>query len=606
MAILINAFQLTKSFAARSLFSDLTFSVESKEKIGLIGPNGAGKSTLLKIFAGKESVDSGNISIQRGLRIAYLEQVPTFSENAKILDSVLEGARDPRDWEEIARAREWISKLDLAEGGLNEESEVETLSGGWKKRVALARELMREPDLFLLDEPTNHLDVESILWLENLLRQSAFATITITHDRLFLQRVSTRILELDRRNPNGLLSVSGDYAKFLELKQSTMHSQEQQEIKLRNTLRRETEWLRRGAKARTTKQEARIQRAGKLADTVEELSDRNQSRTVALDFQANEKNPKKLVEAKGISKTFSGARLIPKLDLLITPTSRIGLLGANGSGKSTLIQMLLGLLEPDTGSVFRSDSLQVAYFEQNRESLDPEKTLERTICPTGDHVQFRGNSLHIRSYLDRFLFRSEQLAMPIKLLSGGEQSRLLIAKLMLQKANLLVLDEPTNDLDIPTLNILEEVLSEFPGAILLVSHDRFFLGNVATQILALGSDSVESFSDLEQWENWHSNKGKKSAPERSLPKTGDGSSPMDAAAPLAAKKKKLSYKDQRELDAMESTIQAAEAKLEELTAAMNDPKNTTNAILLNALSQEIAACTREVERLYARWAELES
>ncbi|MEI8346427.1 MAG: ATP-binding cassette domain-containing protein, partial [Pseudomonadota bacterium] len=305
MSILINVYQLKKSFAARPLFEGLTFGIESGERIGLIGPNGSGKSTLLRILAGKDTADDGSLSVERGLRIGYLEQVPSFNAQSTVHSSILEESKDPHDWEEIAKADEMMSKLSLTEEfGISPDTPITQLSGGWKKRVALAREMMCSPDLLLLDEPTNHLDVESIMWLEEMLARANFATLTVTHDRLFLQRVSNRILELDRRNPNGLLSIRGDYAAYLESKTKLMTAQEQEETKLKNTLRRETEWLRRGAKARSTKQQARIGRAEDLQKAVEELEYRNQNNQVQVDFQGVEKNPKKLVHAQGIGKSY--------------------------------------------------------------------------------------------------------------------------------------------------------------------------------------------------------------------------------------------------------------------------------------------------------------
>src|SRR5690606_30480747 len=303
--------------------------------------NGAGKSTLLKILAGKSDLDGGTLSLQRGLKVGYLEQTPTFESGATIQQTVMEGSADPFDWEEISRADEIMSKLSLLEGEVSSESLVGDLSGGWKKRVALARELIKQPDLFLLDEPTNHLDIESIMWLEDLLAKSNFATITITHDRVFLQKVSNKIFELDRRHADELLKIDGDYTKYLQVRESLMAAQESQESKLKNTLRRELEWLSRGPQARLTKQQARIDATHELKDTVSELSSRNQVQKVDMQLQGLGKNPKKLIEAKNISKRYGSRQgskvVIPNMDLLITPKSRIGLIGKNGSGKSTLI-----------------------------------------------------------------------------------------------------------------------------------------------------------------------------------------------------------------------------------------------------------------------------
>ncbi len=613
MSILLSAHRLRKSFAARPLFDDLTFSIESGERIGLIGPNGAGKSTLLRILASKTAPDDGTLSFQRGLRVGYLEQVPTFRDGATVLATALEGTADPDDWENVGRAQTLLSKLSLdgTREGITPETPVARLSGGWKKRVALARELVRSPDLLLLDEPTNHLDVESILWLEDLIANSRFATLTITHDRLFLQRISNRILELDRRNPGGLLSVKGDYATYLETKEQNMAAQERREVILKNTLRRETEWLRRGAKARTTKQQARIQRAESLQGEVAELTDRNRTRSVGIEFQSTDRSPKKLLEAKGISKSYGERALFKNVDLLLTPGSRIGLLGENGCGKSSLIRVLLGQETPDQGSVFRSDQLKVAYFEQARDSLNPDETLLKTLCPKGDTVDFRGGRVHIRSYLDRFLFDPGQAEMAVGKLSGGEQSRLLLAKLMLNDANLLILDEPTNDLDMATLSILEECLTEFTGAVLLVTHDRYFLDQVATKILAFPKHESErgklvSFADVSQWESWHAEQEVLHT-QKAQARASQSTSPADAAGASSAaqkKKRKLSYNEQRELDSMEKTIHEAETLLATLTEESSKPENLSNAPKLAELFQEIGKTQARIDHLYARWSEL--
>lgn len=596
--ILIGAQLLTKSFSARPLFEGLSFSIEEGDRIGLIGPNGAGKTTLMRILSGKIAPDDGKLSIQRGLRIGFLEQIPQFSKDATIQSTVLEGAQDEHDWEEIARADEISSKLELS--NFDPSILVTSLSGGWKKRVALARELVRQPDLLLLDEPTNHLDVESILWLENLLAQSKFATLTITHDRLFLQRISNRIIELDRRHPQGLLSVSGTYADFLAKRDEILTTQELHETKLRNTLRRETEWLRRGAQARQTKQKARIQSALDLGDTVEELNQRNQARTVRLDFKSLEKNPKKLVEAKEISKAYGQAKVIPTLDMLITPKSRIGLMGPNGCGKSTLIKLLTKVEDPDSGSVFHAEKLKISYFEQNRESLDQNLSVIRTICPVGDKVDYAGTEVHVKSYLARFLFSYDQMDAQVRKLSGGEQSRLLLAKLMLREANLLVLDEPTNDLDMSTLDVLAEVLGEFNGAILLVTHDRYFLDQITNQIISFGFDKkgnkqLTGMVGLDQWEEWHAEQ-QQWEKERSSKKSNSASDPKKT-------KKKLSYNDQREFDMMEETIRLAEAQLATLAQETSKPGLTPSR--LSEISKEMSETQNKIDQLYARWSELE-
>ncbi len=599
VSILISAKGIKKTFGSRPLFEGLTFVVESGERIGLIGPNGAGKSTLLAILAGKHSVDDGELSMQRGLKTGYLTQTPTLPLEETVDEAIFGAIGDDDHGEAMALAGELISKLDLSQFS---NQKCDTLSGGWRKRVALARELLKEPELLLLDEPTNHLDIESILWLEDFLARATFATITVTHDRLFLQRISNRILELDKRNPQGLLNVRGDYATYLDRKEEMMSLQQREETVLKNKLRRETEWLRRGPKARTTKQTARINAAYDLMDEVDELSYRNTTKSARLDFQSSDKQPKRLIEARKINKKYGNRVLFKNLDLYVGPGSRIGLLGSNGCGKSTLIRALLGLEEPDSGQIIRSEHLKVSYFEQNREALDPQLTLRRTVCPHGDNVMYRGKPVHIHGYLDRFLFRKEQIDMPIRSLSGGEQSRVLIAMLMLHEANVLVLDEPTNDLDVETLDVLQDCLTEFDGAVLLVTHDRYFLDQVAKEIYAFpanGSGQIIDFAGLDQWETWHKNQSREPVVEK------------PNAAPSASStsdkpKKKLGFNETRELTNMEGGIQKAEAKLLKLQGEASSPDNQSNAAKLSELYEAMAAAQAEVDRLYARWTELET
>ncbi len=480
---------------------------------------------------------------------------------------------------------------------------MERLSGGWRKRVALARELVREPELLLLDEPTNHLDVDSILWLEKLLAAAPFATVTVTHDRLFLQRVANRILELDRRNAGGLFSVAGDYATFIERKADLMAAQERREASLRNTLRRETEWLRAGAPARSTKQQARIQRAEVLAGEVDELAGRNVVRTADIDFVSTGRNPRRLIEARGIAKSYGDKIVFKGLDLFLGPGSRVGLIGPNGCGKSTLLRVLVGDEPPDAGLILRADGLQVAYFAQHREALDPQQSVVDTLCPGGDHVTFRGARVHVSGYLARFLFRSEHAKLAVGQLSGGEQSRLALARLMLRPANVLVLDEPTNDLDLDTLQILEDSLLGFDGAVLLVTHDRYFLDRVTTKLLAFhtrpGAEGrISSMVGLRQWESWY-------AEEADASTVVDATEPKTPAA-ASTPRRKLSYHDQRDWDTIEARIAQAEAILAALRAEQNSPQVASNHARLVELEAEITAAQAGVDRLYARWGELES
>ena len=630
MGILLSAQGLTAAYGARTLFADVSFTIEDGDRVGLIGPNGAGKSTLLRLMAdaAAEQRIGGAVSRRRGLRVGYLEQVPRFAAGATIASVVREGLAGGLgdallaaasageggdgghpDWEREEQARQVMVALGFSGApgrpDIDEATAVASLSGGWQKRVALARELGRQPDLLLLDEPTNHLDVESIEWLERLLGRARFATVTVTHDRVFLQRVATRILELDRRNAGGLLAVAGNFEAYVRVKTANMEAQEQREVVLRNTLRRETEWLQRGAAARTTKQQARIQRAGDLREEVAGLGARNTVRETALEFQGGETRARRLIEAKGLAKRYGERPIFAGANLLLVPGARVALMGPNGCGKSTLIRVLLGDEAPTEGSVKRADGLRVAYFAQDRGALDPEATVANTVCPDGDYVSFRGARVHVRGYLERFLFTTEQSNLAVGKLSGGEQSRLLLAQLMLRPADVLVLDEPTNDLDLSTLAVLEEALLEHGGAALLVSHDRRFVERVATHLLAFapsaesGADIVP-FASLEQWERWRVDQAAAEATSRGA-SLAEGQS---SAAPKPARKK-LSYRDQREYDTIEAKIGEAEAALRQAVEESESPENASHPTKLVALLTAVSERQLEVDRLYARWAELE-
>ena len=544
MGILITTQALGHDHGAGTLFDGISVTVSSGERIGLIGPNGAGKSTLLKILAGRLKPDAGEVRRSNDLRMAMVAQDPQFEPGQTIAEAVTDGnqtadqgAVDP------LVATQMLSQFGLNTPELPPTTLVDTLSGGWKKRVALAQALATEPDLLLLDEPTNHLDLESILWLERLLASRRMATVTVTHDRAFLQKISNKIWELDRRNKNGLLAVEGDFATFLERKAERMAEQEREEAALKNTLRRETEWLRRSPSARSTKQKARIERAHSLAAEVQDVSGRNQTQNIRIDFGAPTKKAKRLVEAHGVAKAYERP-VFEDVSLTLTPKTRLGLMGPNGCGKSTLIRVLLGREEPDIGRVDRADDLRVASFEQDRGSLDPEVTLADTVCPDGDFVDYRGQRQHRMGYLARFGFTRAQMDLPIKRLSGGEQARILVARLMLRPANVLVLDEPTNDLDIGTLNVLEQALNDFDGAVLLVSHDRYFIDQVCTELLGFMPTgepelppTVTPFADLDQWEEalaQHRRQSKKAAKRQG---EGDPSSSTTGKASDAAPKR---------------------------------------------------------------------
>lgn len=598
--LLISTYKLEKSFAGKPLFKNVSLGIEDGERVGLVGPNGAGKSTLLKILAGQMETDAGDVTTKKGLRLGFLDQSPIFKSKETILEAVL--SKCPDQHESLGSAYEWMARLELSQFG--EDFLVEELSGGWRKRVALARELILEPELLMLDEPTNHLDVTSIMWLEDFLSRAPFATLIITHDRLFLQRTTNKIFDLDPKNPNYLLSVKGGYLEYLEAKEQLLQAQEQREVVLKNTLRRETEWLRRGAKARQTKQKARIERAGNLKDDVQDLSAKNAARKVKIEFKETDRNPQKLIEVDHITKAYNGRVLFKDFSYLVTPKTRLALLGDNGCGKSTLIRILLGEEAPDSGRVVQADKLKVAYFEQNRETLKPQVSVLKNICPDGDYVHYQGQYVFARSYLERFLFNRQQMDLPVEKLSGGEQSRLRLAQLMLNEAQVLILDEPTNDLDVATLTVLEDSLKEFNGAVILVTHDRYFMDQVASQIMAFhkhadGNTTLENFAGYLQWEEWFEEQKELQA----LALKREAEAKKDSKA--SGKSGKLSFKEKFELENMETTILELEEKLEGLQGESTKSEVVSQASKVQDLFSQISELQSKIEKLYARWAELE-
>ncbi|MGZ4779768.1 MAG: ABC-F family ATP-binding cassette domain-containing protein [Thermoanaerobaculia bacterium] len=586
MAVLLSCESLTKSYTSRPLFENLSFTIAEGDHIGLVGPNGSGKSTLLKIVAGVEKPDSGTRSVRKGLRIGYVPQDAVFNPGMSVED-VLVDALDHEttldDYEKASRIARALGKAGFTDRTIA----TDVLSGGWRKRLAIARELALEPEVLLLDEPTNHLDVEGILWLESLLKSEPEAFVVVSHDRYFLENTARRMLELSRVYPSGLLQTDGRYSEFLEKRDELLRNEAAYQDTLANLVRREMEWLRRGPKARTTKAKARITSAGKLIDELAEGRERARVSSAKIDFLASDRKTKRLWIAKGLAKR----QLFRDLDILLTPGTRLGVLGPNGSGKTTLLRIIIGEVEPDAGTIEQADRLRVVYFEQNRESLDPTLTLKRALAPEGDSVMYRDRSVHVASWAKRFLFRPEQLETSVSKLSGGEKARIVLARLMLKPADLLVLDEPTNDLDIPTLDVLEESLLEFPGALVLVTHDRYLLDRVSTQVLALdGNGGAEYFADYDQWEN-----RERTSPAASRQAPGGSRQPS---------RKRLTYLEQRELDGMEETLLAAEERLEFARTRAEDPSIATDAAALQERFTELAAVQEEVDRLYARWTEL--
>ena len=609
MAVLLSCQALEKSYGSRVLFEKLTFGMNEGERLGVIGPNGSGKSTLLKILAGLETPDGGNLNIKRMLRMGYVPQEDTF-ESGVSAEDILSAALQADSVDE----HEHSNRIDAILGRIGfapdwRRAPVETLSGGWRKRLAIARELIREPDLLLMDEPTNHLDVDGILWLEKLLENAPFACLLVSHDRYFLENTANRIFELNRCYPEGFFSTPGSYSNFLLKRAEFLSGQMQAQKALESKVRREIEWLRRGPPARTTKSQARIDSAGQLIGQLAATKMRNaQTATVRIDFTSTERQANKLVVLKKVAKSLGERNLISGLDMVISPGMKLGLLGSNGSGKTTFLRLLEGELQPDTGVIERADRLRVVYFDQIREQLDKEVTLRRALAPRGDTVMFRDQPVHVGGWAKRFLFKSEQLDMPVKTLSGGEQARILIARLMLRPADLLLLDEPTNDLDIPSLEVLEDSLADFPGAVVLVTHDRYMLSRLSSNILGLdGRGGAEVFSDYAQWENSRRAAGRASTPVKTQTMGGD------ARPTLAAERKKgsqpkggkrLSYNEQREWDQMESAILQCEADVNAIQKELEDPVVTADPARLTERCQAMADAQARADALYARWQEL--
>jgi ATP-binding cassette subfamily F protein uup len=602
-SLLLSCEGLGKAHGTRSLFEGLSFGLFEGDQVGLVGPNGAGKSTLLRVLAGIEAPDRGRRSVRSGVRIGYVPQDPVFPALGSVEDVLIAALASVDEDERPGRIAQALGRAGFADG----RAEVAGLSGGWQKRLAIARELAGEPDILLMDEPTNHLDVEGILWLEDLLTDRARACLVVSHDRYFLEHVATRMLEVDRIHPSGLFESDGRYSEFLVRRDEFLKGQAAYEESLANTVRREIEWLRRGAKARSTKAKGRIKEADRLIGELGAARARAARRAPALDFTASGRRSRRLLAARGLTKSLGGRALVRDLDLVITPGTRIGLTGPNGSGKTTLLNVLAGDLAPDAGTIERADGLRIARFEQARRGLDPEQSLRRALSPEGDSVRFQGRSLHVVAWAKRFLFSPEHLELPVGRLSGGEQARVHIARLMRESADLLILDEPTNDLDIPTLDVLEESLTAFEGGLVLVTHDRLMLDRVATSIVALdGTGGAETFADYAQWEQARTRRPPhvQPPPHPALSPGGRGGEPK--GGPARARSKKLGYLEQRELDAMEAAITEAESAAERCRQAAEDPSVASDPSALQERYAALAAARAEVDRLYARWGELEA
>jgi ABC transport system ATP-binding/permease protein len=590
-SLLLSCESVGKAYGTRSLFDDLSFGLFEGDQAGLVGPNGSGKSTLLRILAGVETPDRGSRSLRGGIRVGYVPQDPVFEPGVTIADVIVAALAGVAPEDRSGRLVRALGRAGFTGGG----APVATLSGGWKKRLAVARELAAEPDVLLMDEPTNHLDVDGILWLEELLKERARACLVVSHDRYFLEHVATRMLELDRVHPGGMFESDGPYSEFLVRRDEVLQAQAAYQDALANTVRREIEWLQRGAKARSTKARGRIKEADRLIEELAEGQARRHPAAAGIDFASSQRRTRRLLVTRGLTKSLGGRRLIGGLDLVVTPGTRLGVIGPNGSGKTVLLDLLAGALAPDAGEIERAEGLRMVRFEQERGGLDPARSLRRALAPEGDAVVWQGRSVHVASWAKRFLFRPEQLEVPVGRLSGGEQARILIARLMREPADVLVLDEPTNDLDIPTLEVLEDSLAEFDGALLLVTHDRLLLERVSTLILALdGEGDTATFADYAQWEAARA--AAAPAPRKAVP-----TPPRERP-----RSRRLGYREQREWDGMEQAILEAERAVDACRREAEDPTIASDPTALQHRYAALQTAQAHVDRLYIRWAELEA
>jgi ATP-binding cassette subfamily F protein uup len=624
---LVTLDQVSVAFGHLPLLADATLRIDRGERVCVVGRNGAGKSTLLRIISGEQAADTGTVWAEPGLRLARLDQDVPIATDRTVFDVVADALGDlselvaryhhtavevaeqstPALLEKLGRLQHDLERADawrieqrvefvLSRLELPADVRVDTLSGGWRRRVLLARALAAEPDVLLLDEPTNHLDIDAIIWLEAFLSEYPGALVFVTHDRAFLQRVATRIVEIDRGR---LTSWPGDYETFVRKKDEWLANEAVAQAKFDKRLAEEEAWLRQGVKARRTRNEGRVRAL--LAMREERSARREQSGTVRLTIESAGRSGQMVLEADGVGKTFGSKDVVRDFSARIMRGDRVGLIGPNGSGKTTLLRLLLGELAPDAGEVRRGANVEAAYYDQQREQLDPERTVFDTLGDGNDTVAVNGRSRHVNAYLRDFLFPPERAQSPVKALSGGERNRLLLARLFTRPANLLVLDEPTNDLDLETLELLEAQLAEWTGTLLLVSHDRAFLDNVVTSTFVFeGGGRVGEY--LGGYADWLQHR----APLAGTP-AAPRSKSVDRAARARTTSAKLSYREQRELDELPARIEALETEQRTLAAAIGDPDFYRQpAALINAALERTHTIERELLDLYARWDALDS
>ncbi|MFY2006858.1 ATP-binding cassette domain-containing protein [Achromobacter xylosoxidans] len=603
LATLITLTDIQLAYGHHPLLDHADFAIQAGERIGLIGRNGAGKSSLLRLLDGRTVPDDGDIARSSGLRVATVEQEPALDENATVFDVVCNVEGDHEDWQRPSRVRAMLEKL-----GLPADAQIAGLSGGTRKRVALARALVEEPDLLLLDEPTNHLDFDGIAWLEEMLRAWKGAAVIITHDRRFLDSVATRIVELDRGR---LLSFPGNFSQWQERKAQWLESERLEQARFDKLLAQEEVWIRKGVEARRTRNEGRVRRLERLR--VERAERRERVGDVSLALAEGQRSGKLVAELEHVGKRFGDKVVVEDYSTTILRGDRIGIIGPNGAGKTTLLKLILGEMQPDSGKTRTGTNVSVAYFDQMRAQLDENATLVDIISPGSEWVEIGGTRKHVMSYLGDFLFSPARAGSPVRSLSGGERARLLLARLFARPANVLVLDEPTNDLDIETLELLEELLQEYSGTVLLVSHDRAFLNNVVTQTIAYEGNGHwrDYVGGYDEWVAQRPAPAPASSADDDAAKAAraadEAAARAKAAKPKPARAAKMNSWELRELEGLPDAIAALEAQQAELAGKLADGSLYRDAPAeVERINAELSKLESELEERFARWELLEA